>query len=172
METEFKFSEDSLKIIASLSKWNTRVSKSVSDELNAIGQDVRNNIMENMRNTKLSSKFYQRTKSGKRHYSSEPGSPPAIDSGRLVGSFEVKSSRTSVEVGTNVVYAKWLEAGTKPYQIKAKNKKGLSTGKGGLYFGPLVNHPGLQARPFIAGGLDGIDINKRLNEAVKRGFGK
>lgn len=168
MQTNIKLTNDSLKIMMKFQKLPRFVDEAIKDELDSIGQDVRSQIMMNMQNTPRSSKRY-----GKRgHRPSTAGNAPAIDTGKLVGSFEVKSSRRSVEVGTNVVYAKFLEGGTGPHQIRAKKKKGLSEGKGGIYFGPLVNHPGIKPRPFLKGGYEGIDINERMMNAIMRGMSK
>jgi phage gpG-like protein len=165
MATEIKLTGDSVRILAKIGRWPKAVNDEVKNELDAIGQDVRSRIMENMRNTKRSSKSY-----GKRaHRPSEPGSPPAVDSGKLFGSFEVLTTRRSVEVGTNVIYAKFLEGGSAAHKIEAKRKKGLSEGKGGIYFGPIVNHPGIKPRPFLKGGYEGIKIDERLKAAIIRG---
>jgi phage gpG-like protein len=168
MQTNIKLTNDSLKIMMKFKKLPRFVNEAIKDELDSIGQDIRSQIMLNMKNTPRSSKRY-----GKRgHRPSTANNAPAIDSGKLVGSFEVKSSRRAVEVGTNVVYAKFLENGTSPHQIKAVRKKGLSEGKGGIYFGPLVNHPGIKPRPFLKGGYEGIKVDERMMNAVMRGMKK
>jgi len=168
MQTNIKLTSDSLKIMLKFQKLPRFVDEAIKDELDSIGQDVRSQIMMNMQNTPRSSKRY-----GKRgHRPSTAGNAPAIDSGKLVGSFEVKSSRRAVEVGTNVIYAKFLESGSAAHKIEAKRKKGLSEGKGGIYFGPLVNHPGVKPRPFLKGGYENIEVEERMMEAVMRGMKK
>jgi len=61
---------------------------------------------------------------GKTHIPSEPGEPPAVDSGRLRGSFFHRMTNTEgfpvAEVGTNVEYAAALEFGTKSGRIKPR----------------------------------------------------
>jgi phage gpG-like protein len=58
---------------------------------------------------------YKRTKSGKVHWSSSPGHPPARDSGRLSASISYVIEGTGTEmhakVGTRVEYARALELG-------------------------------------------------------------
>lgn len=46
------------------------------------------------------------------HRASAPGEPPATDTGRLVGSIFARLFRDYAEVGTNVKYGAYLEAGT------------------------------------------------------------
>lgn len=51
------------------------------------------------------------------HQASAPGQPPAVDTGRLRSSYTWRTGEdirgVYVEVGTNVVYAPWLEFGTR-----------------------------------------------------------
>ena len=165
VEFKFEIKKGSRKVIAKHDHWLKATPQAVTDELNAIGLDVRNNIMTNMKKTKKARR--KKGEDKKNHKASLPGNPPAIDSGRLVNSFEILSRKRSVEIGTNVIYAKWLEFGTKPYTIKTKKKHGLSDGTN--FFGKKVQHPGIAARPFLEGGMKGIDIKKRIIEALGRG---
>lgn len=56
----------------------------------------------------------------------------------------------TVEVGTNIQYAKYHEYGTKPYTIRPRTKKALAfTVAGGKIVRKFVNHPGLPARPML-----------------------
>jgi hypothetical protein len=91
-------------------------------------------------NTGQEEKGVRRTKTGRRHYPSPPGSPPAVDTGRLRSSISFNwtgsgkgrgdteagsgkqdgvgqppsegSDTFTVVVGTNVVYGRYLELGT------------------------------------------------------------
>ena len=57
---------------------------------------------------------------GKVHWSSQPGQPPAVDTGQLRASitYEIEQILFSItgRVGTNVKYARFLELGTKDMQ--------------------------------------------------------
>lgn len=163
MATEISLTGDSIKVISTLKRFCQEAPKAALDELNSIGLEVRNNIIEAMRNTQ---KRPAKGEDKKAHRPSMPGHPPAIDSGRLVNSFEILSRKSTVEVGTNVIYAKFLQKGTKPYTISTKKKYGLSDGTN--FFGKKVQHPGIAARPFLEAGMKGIDIDKRIKEAYER----
>jgi phage gpG-like protein len=66
--------------------------------------------------------------------------------GHLARSMTPFHSRTTAGVGTNVPYAAAMNNGSKPHEIKAKNKKALFfNGR----FAKKVKHPGTEARPFM-----------------------
>lgn len=46
-------------------------------------------------------------------------------------------------------YSIFVHEGTRPHQIRAKNKGGLANKRTGQFFGKVVNHPGTQANPFM-----------------------
>jgi HK97 gp10 family phage protein len=140
MAIEFRLTDDSIRVLNKLKQWPGHINAEMTKEMESIGQDVRTKIMENMQDTQRASWSYQRGK--KWHFPSAPGNPPAIDGGRLVGSFEIFASKDAVEVGTNVVYAKFLEKGT---------------GK-------------MKPRPFLKSGMNGIKFEQRIQDAMKRGI--
>lgn len=155
---------DFARIRVALDKSSKKIDREVEKELAAIGLDIRSNIIRKMRNTEKSSRTY-----GKRqHRPSLPGNPPAIDSGRLVNSFEVNATADYVEVGTNVEYAKYLQNGTSAHIIKTRSASILSDGS--TVFGKQVQHPGIKARPFLEPGIEDIDFVGRIQDAIKRGF--
>ena len=92
-------------------------------------------------------------------------SKPLQDTGRLKQSFTMRVAASQAVVGTNMIYAGFHHAGTKPYTITAKGKlltipnpggsvefegtkNGRLDGKRG-FFARSVNHPGLPARPLL-----------------------
>ena len=79
-------------------------------------------------------------------------------SGGLAASNQPFHGTNYAGVGTNKAYARWQQEGTKPYTIKAKNKKALAFG--GI-FRKEVKHPGLEARPFYS--LDATDKDDILD---------
>jgi HK97 gp10 family phage protein len=107
-----------------LNIWNRilfRLSKTirvdVTNELISGVNNIRNEIILSMRNTKRASHFYYR--GGQRHYPSAPFNPPAIDKGELVQSIVMDAKQSigkevSVEIGAvGAPYGKYLEDGTK-----------------------------------------------------------
>lgn len=81
-------------------------------------QLIKNEIIMQMEHHTSSGKTYKRTKSGKTHTSSAPGSAPNIDLGTLVGSIDYKRiGQFAYEIGSyGVIYAKYLERGTSRMQ--------------------------------------------------------
>ena len=68
---------------------------------------------------------------------------------------EASGSTITGIVGTNVEYAKYLERGTAAHEITPKSAKVLAFKKGGeMVFARHVNHPGIQARRFLAGSIE------------------
>lgn len=61
-------------------------------------------------------------------------------------------------VGTNVVYAPFVEFGTRPHVIRPDTKKALKfTTKGGTtVFAKVVHHPGTRAQPFLGPALEQV----------------
>jgi HK97 gp10 family phage protein len=139
---KMKFTDTSTRIIADMAKYPAQVEREVEKKLGDIGLAIRNNIIEKMTKTKRSTKKYRRGQ--KWHHPSVEGFPPARDTGNLVNSFEIYRQGGRLEVGTNVIYAKFLEKGTRK----------------------------MEARPFLKAGMDGIDIERMLLDAIQRGFGQ
>jgi phage virion morphogenesis protein len=67
-------------------------------------------------------------------------------SGKLAASITPFSSNTEAGVGTNRPYAAAMNFGSRPHEIKPRDKKALAFG--GKVFG-RVKHPGTAARPFM-----------------------
>jgi phage virion morphogenesis protein len=67
-------------------------------------------------------------------------------SGKLAASLTPFHSRTVAGVGTNRPYAAAMNNGSRPHEIKPKNKKALAFG--GKVF-KRVKHPGTSPRPFM-----------------------
>ena len=110
MKADFEI-KDQQKIVMSLKKLPGKMFAGIMDVLIDISNDIRNEILTSMKSTKRSSNFYMR--GSKKHFSSEYGNPPAIDSGGLIGSIivDVRKRNAQVEVGseTGAPYAKYLE---------------------------------------------------------------
>ena len=80
---------------------------------------------------------------------SDAGEYPAKRTGHLRRNIthDVDRSALHMRWGTNVVYGKYLELGTRPHKITAKNKKGLSDGKS--FFGKSVT-VSMSPRPWMS----------------------
>lgn len=87
--------------------------------LSDVGVLVSNRVKKNL-SQKGTGRLYQR--GGVIHQASAPGQPPAVDTGRLRSSYTWRTGEdfrgVYVEVGTNVVYAPWLEFGTRYMQAR------------------------------------------------------
>ena len=59
--------------------------------LDRVANELRNQVLRGMKTTKKQSVGYSRGKGKKLHYPSVVGSPPAIDTGRLINSIHSKS---------------------------------------------------------------------------------
>ncbi len=80
--------------------------------------------------------------------------PRALRTGRLRSSFATgrhlaTPSNLVGSIGPTVIYAKFVEYGTQPHVIIAKNAKVLANRKTGQIFGKVVHHPGSRANPFM-----------------------
>lgn len=72
-----------------------------------------------------------------------------------------------IEAGAS--YASAVETGTRPHDIRIRNKKVLADKREGLFFGKLVKHPGTKANPFMARALEKSqkDIDNLFVKAVQ-----
>ncbi len=61
-------------------------------------------------------------------------------------------------VGYRAIYAKWQEQGTRPYTIRARNRRALRfMGRDGEpVFAKSVRHPGLRPRPFLGPSVEDV----------------
>lgn len=78
-----------------------------------------------------------------------------VRTGRLRSSIRAEpprffSLRASVKVGSDLEYAGFVNDGTRPHRIVARNAQVLRFRVGGrLVFVKAVNHPGTRPRPFL-----------------------
>lgn len=108
--------------------------------------------------------------------------PRALRTGLLQQSFDLglkqaTESNLKGSIGPTVLYAKFLQFGTAPHEIRPVTAGGLANKKTGQYFGRLVRHPGTQANPFMERIVQaseneiGQTFNRAL-ELVVQGMGK
>jgi HK97 gp10 family phage protein len=76
----------------------------------------------------------------------------------------------SASVGAGAPYSAFVEFGTKPHIIRAKNKKVLRFpgAGGGFRFATQVHHPGTKAQPYLQPAVDGLadDVAEVIAEAI------
>lgn len=73
-----------------------------------------------------------------------------VDTGRLRQSIEIKVVGDKIIIGPNTEYDEAVEFGTRPHEIRPKNKKALAFRVGGqMVVVKKVNHPGTRAQPFV-----------------------
>lgn len=75
------------------------------------GLIVQGKAVRSMRSTPKTGRRYKRGAAA--HTASSPGNPPAIDTGFLASSVEVRPTPSGADVGSRAQYAKWLEFGTR-----------------------------------------------------------
>jgi len=99
----------------------------------------------------------------KLHANAVQGAP--VDNGDLRGSirFIFDDHDTIATVGTDKVYAPYVEFGTAPHLITPKNKKALSwkVGKKRIFV-KSVRHPGTEPNPFMRNALKSVDPEFRF----------
>ena len=64
-------------------------------------------------------------------------------------------------------YGLYVEFGTPPHIIKAKNKQVLANKKSGKFFGKTVHHPGTRPNPFIRNA-----IRYKLPDIIEKEFAR
>jgi len=86
-----------------------------------------------------------------------------VDTGRLRASITTKLTERNgipmVKVGTNVEYAPYVEFGTQPHVITPDTKEALQwtdPETGEPVFAKKVEHPGIEAQPFLLPAVDTV----------------
>lgn len=100
---------------AGLERLERRMGREAADDvvkaMRAGGLIVQGKAVRSIRNTPKTGRRYKRGNAV--HVASSPGNPPAIDTGFLVSSIEVRPIPNGAEVGSRAAYAKPLEYGTR-----------------------------------------------------------
>jgi hypothetical protein len=73
-------------------------------------------------------------------------------------------------LGAYTLYASYVENGTEPHEIRAKNRKALKIPAkgGGFYFAKSVQHPGSKPVRFMLAAVESIDMSTILDHALDR----
>lgn len=78
-----------------------------------------------------------------------------VRTGRLKQSIQIRVQGMAITIGPDTPYAGYVEFGTKPHEIRAKNAKALSFFVGGRRVTvKSVHHPGTKAKPFVRPAFD------------------
>lgn len=78
------------------------------------------------------------------------------------------TSKVSAVVEATAKYASYVEGGTRPHIIQARNKKALANKKTGQFFGKTVRHTGTKAQPFLGKAVEKNQgwFNKQMLETA------
>jgi hypothetical protein len=91
-----------------------------------------------------------------------------VRTGVLRAAWKMRSERHSeggvIEVSNETEYGPYIEYGTKPHTITAKNAKVLTDGSN--FFGQSVQHPGTAPKPMLAPAVAAVE--PKLEEALRR----
>jgi len=77
------------------------------------------------------------------------GTTVPIKTGNLVQNWAFEIGTLTARWYPRASYAPYVEFGTAPHIIRAKNAKSLANTQTGQFFGPVVHHPGTKANPFM-----------------------
>lgn len=98
---------------AALEQMTPAIEKEVKKALDATGLKLRGDVIKAISRSPATGKTYRKYSPNRTHRASAPGEPPASDTGRLANSIVFKDEgRLAVSVGSDVVYASYLEFGT------------------------------------------------------------
>lgn len=110
--------------------------------------DITNDIKRSMRDTKRAKHFYKRGR--KKHFPSEKGNPPAIDSGQLLRNtmFDFKPLQVEVGYAKNAPYGKFLEKGTKKMDERPAIQPAVNKNKSDIFDNIMKIIPDFMATVF------------------------
>lgn len=94
--------------------------------LTIIGEEAKKHFTKGVRSQHTGRVGYR--KGGGRFIRSAPGEYPAEDSGRLLASTKMRVTRTTVVIGTDVFYAKFLTEGTRMMEKRKMYREALAEG--------------------------------------------
>ena len=74
-------------------------------------------------------------------------------------------TKTRAIIVSNAPYSVYVEMGTRPHDIRIKNKRVLANRRTGQIFGTHVHHPGTRANPYMQRAIDKSKV--QINEYFK-----
>lgn len=115
------------ELTKNIKRFNSVVDSELQNAASAVGQAVRNDAVRSIQRGSPSGVTYQKYSPKRTHRASAPGQPPATDTGRLAGSIRVEQQRLTADIGTDLIYGKYLEFGTtkmaaRPFLVPALEK--------------------------------------------------
>jgi len=101
----------------------------VSDAIEDTALQVRNRIVKAIQSGPATGRVYEKYNPRRTHQASAPGQPPMTDTGRLVGSIYMDIDPMTATVGSRLIYAAYLEFGTRkmrprPIWVKTAESEG------------------------------------------------
>ena len=112
-----------------IDRYQSRMKRVIKKWLNAVGLLVRSTAQASILRGSKTGRIYEKYGPRRTHQASAAGEAPASDTGTLARSIDmdINEQELSVDVGTNVFYAKWLELGSsiakaRPFLLPALDK--------------------------------------------------
>src|SRR5690625_7891612 len=98
-----------------LSELSSKFEQEAGRLVNRTAQNIRTNAINLIRTPSMGRTYVQHTPFYKTHTATAPGDAPNIDTGRLVGSWNVtRSGRATAEVVAKAADGGWVGLGTRP----------------------------------------------------------
>jgi ribosomal protein L13 len=79
------------------------------------------------------------------------------------------TGKASAVIESKAKYSAYIDQGTRPHIIKARNAKVLANRRTGQFFGKIVHHPGTKAQPYFTNAIKSGEkfINTELSQALQ-----
>lgn len=79
------------------------------------------------------------------------------------------SGKASAIIESKAKYSAYVDQGTRPHIIRARNAKVLANRRTSQFFGKIVNHPGTRKQPYFTNAVEGNIpfINNELKTALQ-----
>jgi HK97 gp10 family phage protein len=120
------------KALAPLKNLGNTLPKEVDVALRSAALLVEGTAKKKISHGGRSGRLYSGRRGGRSHQASAPGQPPKTDTGRLVASITHNFEHMSAEVGSDVLYAPYLEMGTSKMSPRPWLKPSLDENEGNI----------------------------------------
>lgn len=79
------------------------------------------------------------------------------------------TGKASAVIESKAKYSAYVDQGTRPHIIRAKNAKVLANRRTGQFFGKVVKHPGIKSQPYFSNAVKSGEkfINTELTTALQ-----
>ena len=114
LPVEIKIDSKSIKgVQEALDKYGQEAVKGLSDVVRATAFELAGNIVKGIQRGPRTGRVYESYSPQRTHQASAPGEAPKTDTGRLASSVDFEFKGLSAQVFSSVMYAVYLEAGTR-----------------------------------------------------------